>query len=153
MTAIRIHVWSFREDHRVQLFLPYIMHISQFLCLFFCMHARCLFCRCLYSSIEASTAILVCMCRSVCVCVPTVVCRSPIYSWWGLVLWRTLQTWGPKLDTIICVSVCVCAHYCVRKWTRRHYQTRASQAISMLCTCILLHVKSGMMSAVSPLCA
>lgn len=35
------------------------------------------------------------------------VCRSPIYSWWGLVLWRTLQIWGPKLDTIICARVCV----------------------------------------------
>lgn len=55
----------------------------------------------MYGSVEACCGyITVC----VCVCV-FLVCRSSVYSWWNVVLWRTLQIWGPKLDTIICVCV------------------------------------------------
>lgn len=81
---------------------------------------------------------------------PTVVCRSLTCSWWGRVLWRTLQIWGPKLDTIICI--------CVELWEST-VDTIISQephrhVCSILCTCmascvtehVSVHVRVGLLS-------
>lgn len=71
---------------------------------------------------------------------PTVVCRSPTCSWWGLVLWRTLQIWGPKLDTIICI--------CVEPWEstvdtiirQEPHRHVCSIACTCMASCVIVHV-------------
>lgn len=121
-------------------------HVFMPACLHFCLsglsYIRPVVCMHVIQMPAYAVNVCVKACAVMCVCLwcstTTVVCRSPIYSWWGLVLWRTQQIWGPKLDAIIFVCLCVCASVCVhvtlKEQSRHYYQTRASEACVQFCS-------------------